>query len=532
MLLVALLLTDTMGFLSTDTGGKLATLEAMNRSGTLVPDLGYWAVAADPDGTLYPMWSTQLVGESWVNVTTLPMILIALPLYNVGGALAAGLVPLVGTVLAALGARGLARSLGHEGHMAFWLVGLASPVTVYALDFWEHSLGVALVVWAVVGVLAASREDGAWWFALLAGLAFGVAASMRQEALVYGFVSGCALGLRLLFATRVATVLARGAALSVGFLSAWLANAWLEAALIGAATRTDRSQGTFARFGDELGLRAEEAIVTLGGVVPSARPLYLVLAIITVGLLVELGRRASRGSNVGPVAVACASIGLLLAMDVVVGGLGFVPGLAATTPVAVLGLSQVWREGDHRFVAAIAVGSLPLIFAVQYTGGALPQWGGRYLLPTGTLLLVLASVVLDNPKSRDVLRAVAAGGALVTLLGVAWTIERSHDYADTMRILADRPEQALVFSDSFMARSGGVLVLDEQWLAAVDEAGRLEAADALVALGIEDVGFVQPDIGAEPLVLPGWEVVSTETVPFISDLNLLVVTQTAPETTP
>ena len=164
---------------------------------------------------------------------------------------------------------------------------------------------------------------------------------MRQEALVYGFVAGCALGLRLLFATGVATVIARGAALSVGFVSAWLANAWIEATLIGATTRTDRSQGTFARFGEELGLRAEEAIVTLGGVAPSARPAYLVLAIITFGLLVELGRRASNGANVGPIAAACASIGLLLVMDVLVGGLGFVPGLAATTPVAVLGLSQV-----------------------------------------------------------------------------------------------------------------------------------------------------------------------------------------------
>ena len=49
VLLVGLALTDTMGFLSTDVGGKLATLEAMSRNGTWSPDLGYWAVDADPE---------------------------------------------------------------------------------------------------------------------------------------------------------------------------------------------------------------------------------------------------------------------------------------------------------------------------------------------------------------------------------------------------------------------------------------------------------------------------------------------------
>ena len=213
-----------MGFLSTDVGGKVATLEAMHRNGTLSPDLGYWAVDVDPDGSLYPMWSTNQVGDKWVNATTLPMLLVALPLYAVGGLFAAGLVPIAGTVAAALGARTLARRLGSDGVAAFWIVGAASPLTVYALDFWEHSIGVALMVWAVVGVLDASRSEGSWLPALGAGLLFGIAASMRQEALIYGFVSGLALGLRLLTAGRPLAMLARGAALIVGFGVAWQVN--------------------------------------------------------------------------------------------------------------------------------------------------------------------------------------------------------------------------------------------------------------------------------------------------------------------
>lgn len=87
VLVALMLLTDPMGFLSTDVGGKLATPEAMQRNGGLSPDLGYWAESVDPDGSLYPMFSTQHVGDVWVNVTTLPMLVLAIPLYSIGAPL-------------------------------------------------------------------------------------------------------------------------------------------------------------------------------------------------------------------------------------------------------------------------------------------------------------------------------------------------------------------------------------------------------------------------------------------------------------
>ena len=75
-----MLLTGPMGFLSTDVGGKLATLEAMQRNGGSSPDLGYWAESVDPDCSLYPMFSTQHVADARVNVTTLPILVLAFPL--------------------------------------------------------------------------------------------------------------------------------------------------------------------------------------------------------------------------------------------------------------------------------------------------------------------------------------------------------------------------------------------------------------------------------------------------------------------
>src|SRR5207302_443109 len=125
----------------------------------------------------------------WVNVTTLPMLYLADPLYRLGGYRLTLLLPMLGSVLAALAARVLARRLGGGGWVAFWVVGLASPLAIYALDFWEHSLGVALMAWGVVLLVDVVEGRAGWRAALGAGLLFGSAATMRTEALVYALVA-------------------------------------------------------------------------------------------------------------------------------------------------------------------------------------------------------------------------------------------------------------------------------------------------------------------------------------------------------
>src|SRR5436305_7683418 len=94
-------LNDPHGSLGTDTGGKVATLRSMTvnaRHGhVLDPDVGYWAARWDPKGTLHPLWYTYRLGRKWVNVTTLPMLDVAYPLWRLGGYRAALLVPMLGS---------------------------------------------------------------------------------------------------------------------------------------------------------------------------------------------------------------------------------------------------------------------------------------------------------------------------------------------------------------------------------------------------------------------------------------------------
>ena len=48
------------GYLGTDTGAKVATLDVMHERGTARPVLGYWAEDLDPTGELHPIYDAAL----------------------------------------------------------------------------------------------------------------------------------------------------------------------------------------------------------------------------------------------------------------------------------------------------------------------------------------------------------------------------------------------------------------------------------------------------------------------------------------
>ncbi len=521
-------LADPDGYLSTDVGGKTATIEVIVENGPRAPDLGYWAESLDPDGRLYPMWSTARIDGAWVNVTTLPMLYLAAPLWKLGGARMAVLIPVLGTVLAAAGAAAIARRLDgrrHQRAAAFWLVGLASPATVYALDFWEHSLGLGLVLWGMVAVVdSSSRFRVAPWLPIAAGLAFSTAAALRQEALVYGFLAGVVLVGRLVSWGRPLTAIIRGSAMLAGTAAGLLANAAFEWWVFGTTLRAGRGGGTAAAAGTDLVVRAQEAVITGIGPLSGTNASALLLAGVLLGLLLAIGHNADRPFlDQRVIWAGLGAVALLVVLDLIIDGMRFIPGLAATTPLAVLGIVRGGRTGPRRIVTAVSVLALPLVWLTQFAGGATAQWGGRYTLPSAVMLMVVAIVSYDRGRARETLRILAVAGFVITMIGVGWTVVRTRGFADASRALADRPEEALVFRDPFLAREPGPLGLDEQWLAAPTPELLREASEVLAGAGIEEVGYVDFDIGRAVPDLPGYVVVGESTIPLVNDLRLRVV---------
>src|SRR5437764_14704370 len=96
--------------------------------------------------------------------------------------------------------------------------------------------------WGVVLLLDVARRQAGWKAALGAGLLFGAAATMRQEAYVYGAVAAATACLSLLVRYRL-LLAAVGAAVAivVGRGVCLLANQSLERAALGPSLRAERA---------------------------------------------------------------------------------------------------------------------------------------------------------------------------------------------------------------------------------------------------------------------------------------------------
>jgi hypothetical protein len=520
-------LNDTHGFLGTDTGGKVATLKVMHERGHVDPDVGYWAERWDPDGRLHPLYSTLRIDDRWVQVTTVPALYAAVPLYAMGGYRMALLVPMLGSVLTALGGLALARRLGagdRTGWTVFWLVGLASPLTLYALDFWEHSLGVACIAWALA-LLMDAAVGRRWARAGGAGLLFGLAATMRTEAFVYGAVLTAATCLIILLARRdTISAVVTGVAVAAGLAVVLAANYGLEQATVGGTLRSSRVgvAADVATTATNTGAsRVEEAALTTLGLHPRLEASSYLLGAALLALLLMAALRG-RSQDPGPARLALAgamALYLVRALD----GVGFVPGLVAAAPIAVVGAALGWGAGrwERRLPLAV-IAALPLVWRLQFTGGAAPQWAGRYVLPTTLVLMVIGATRLSE-LDVWVRRGFVVLAAGVTLFGVAWLSVRSHDVGRSGEALARRPEPVLVSRVAHLFREEGAWYGDRRWLTVPTSAEEPLLAPVLEGAGVAEFGWI--DIGNDPPpAVAGYHAGKTSSVPFLSGVRLHVTT--------
>jgi hypothetical protein len=490
---VVALAKDPRASLVSDSGGKLATLRVMEQRGDLDPDLGYWAERFDPDGLAHPMPLTMHIGDKWVNVTTLPMIYAAEPLYELGGFRMILLIPMLAGVATALGARALARRLGDDGTRAFWLVGLATPVAVYALDFWEHAPGLACMVWGVVLLFDVAEGRRAVGAALAGGALFGAAATMRTEALVYAAAAFAVLGIAA-WRRRGRPPVAVGAAAVAGLLGLAALNQVLERLVLGSGLRAGRTSGAASRAGGELATRARDALVTSVGLnrFPEATD-WAFGTLMVVGLaagvaLLLWGGPARR--RLAFVALGGATYGYLVWFSK---GLGFLPGALTASPLAAAGLAAMWWRPRLRVVGAVALVAVPVVWAFQYSNGTTAIWGGRYLLCTSTVLAVLATVVMPT-LPRGAARWVTVLAVAVTASGLLWTVDRTHTVADAWADLDGIRGPVVMVQEVQLMREGGAFYdSGQQWLAARDDPALRAAVSVADRIGADRVTFLTVD---------------------------------------
>ena len=534
-------LNNENGYLGTDTGGKVITLAAMQQHHTWTdPDIGYWAKQWDPTGSLHPYYGTKLIDGHWVQVSTLPMIIAAEPLWRLGGYRLTLLLPMIGGVLSALAARSLANRLQRDpriGWLAFVLTGLASPVLLYSLDLWEHSLGLAAMAWAVVAlerVVSLDTEGPSplrrtLRYSALAGAGFGLASTMRTEALVYlvAFV-----GVACLFVLARDRHLVRPIVCGVSALvvagAFFVANNALETAILGAGIRSGRATSTAATAGSDLPLRLHEALTYAVGLFASdssSANVANVLVVAVIGWMLFTTRSTSKERPVGLIPTTLMAIVAGLYLVRFAQGTSFVSGLLTTTPFAVAGVVMVRRTTFRaRYLIAASLVALPLAWATEYTGGAGPQWGGRYILLSGLVLAVVGISALRklHPVGIKFLIGLAVA---ISAFGFVWMVNRTHGAAAAGAHFRALPQPVLVFDRTlgFTPREFAAYTEGTRWLVAPTTSDNARAAGIVQKAKFSSFGFVQVHGERSPSRIGSFRRGPSTTISFIG-IDLKVTT--------
>ena len=245
------------------------------------------------------------------------------------------------------------------------------------------------------------------------------------------------------------------------------------------------------------------------------------LIVVCLVLAVRAFRRSDEDLPIaGSAAIAGAVFLYLVGFS---GGLGFVPGLLTASPFAAIGVVLGWRK-DVRIITVMAVAALPLVWAFQYSGGAGPQWGGRYTLLSGALLLVAATVVLEG--HRNALVAACLVAALVTGFGIAWLSVRSRWVAHGIERIVDRHDQAVISGEAHVLREGGAFYDDSRhWLTSTSPRELHRAVRIVQDAGDTEFAYVVSDGVKIPRAIDGYQRDGIERVQFLRpDLYLQVAT--------
>ena len=529
---------DGRGHLGGDTASKIAVLDAVDSGDRPQFDIGYWAAAEDSEARYHPLYYTTVVDGRYQQLTTLPMTWLARPLYDIGGSRLVLVLPMLGALLTAFGVRALAVRLGTlDPWPAFWLAALASPVAVYALDFWEHTLGLAGIVWGVVVLVdIVDHRRRAGIGGMWSGLAFGAAATMRTEAVAYAAVAVATFAAVAVIERRDWSRSARmGAGAVAGIAGVLVLNEWFERVVLGASLRTARTVDAVGGVGGRFSDRVEGAWVSTIGLnyanVVLDRVLGLVLLVGLVAATVGAARGHAGTARIG-VAAAAAAFAVRLAS-----GLSFIPGLVPVFPIVVVGAvvgatrrskgstgstGSTRSTRSTRAVAIVALVTIPLVWATQYAGMPGAQWGARYLFGSGALLLAVAVSHRDR-FVRAARVALVVISIAVTASGVLYLRARTHEIGRTIDSVEAIDDDVVVIARVafFWRELGAVHDAEQLHLTVVDADGLAAAARIAAGRRADEIAIIQEVAERRPH-LAGYRVVGTSTLPWVGR-DLVVV---------
>jgi hypothetical protein len=464
-LLAVLATLPPTGFFSADSGPKYWQCVAFAEGERWPRGFDYPARDLDPERRHIPPF-TAPIGDRLASIYPVLFPLLATVPELAAGDRALRLLPWLAALAAAWATGRLASALRGEP-VTWWgsaAALAATPLAFYAIAFWEHSLAAAMVVVGLLLVVEGERNGARmpWrWGAL--GLLVGLGTWVRSEVaflapvLVVAAVwhGGPARSRSVLaLAGGSVTGLAGGAAVQAVTLGRWL------------PMHATYHAGSSLRAHDFLASR-------LASLWHFAAPHWsagLAAAMWLVALAIALSRPGSR-SRAGELA-GIAAVAAAIAAATVVPAARWLLGAAPTAAFPVSAPAATWialsalplllwgqpraavRDRRRWLVAAAAVGSIAAVFAARPVRSF--EWGGRFFVPAGLLLLALmASLPVADGARRRLRRAVVvvavATAVVVQALGLVLLRHGATTHqAITAELLAFSEAGEPIVTDSYM----------------------------------------------------------------------------------
>jgi hypothetical protein len=187
LLYIFLLLISPDGFWIFDEGNRFLWARNFSESGSF--RLEDKAEVISPGHSAFESPFTKAVDDGLKQVTVFSPLFIALisPLVKIGGMKLALVIPLLASILTVFFTKKSAERLGfHFDWLMILLLGIASPLSFYAVTLWEHSLALFIGLGGFYIVLTNDRIISR----LLSGALFALAIYIRPEMGIFALAIG------------------------------------------------------------------------------------------------------------------------------------------------------------------------------------------------------------------------------------------------------------------------------------------------------------------------------------------------------
>jgi 4-amino-4-deoxy-L-arabinose transferase-like glycosyltransferase len=487
------------GFATGDGGVKLWQVQGILQTGDLNAPLDYKGALYDPEHQYAPFvqpWAFEQNGRFYTEYTS-PFIWATVPLYAAFSHAGLMILPWLGGLLLVIMAAWLAWRVRPDrwASLVPLIVGFSSPLSIYSLEFWEHTVGTALAVFALLGLVKALTAQRRWLWLLLSGAALGLGLTMRAELYVYPIA--IVIGLLLIRSAyrlplaRSLIWLAAGGLIVAGPWWLYQFMTWGSPFGPRVAQNVPLLGGSemLARLGDTTGHNYAMLWPLTGNAIDVLTVLLIAAAILALGLrlLRRWQQSESRLYYAGFWSLAAILVGLAIITAWRVfnwqAAIGQRPDdLLTTFPVILFLLlplpladRTLPRSAFDRLLLVVSITFVVLVLVISPFHGGI-QWGPRFLLP---IIVPLTVVIVDRlarmeqvashamrPGLLIVFAALLAAGLCSTLTGVRFMQDGQRASAWLGNYVENRPEQVVVTDTWFIPQSAPYTLRDKIWLMA------------------------------------------------------------------